>query len=148
MTDAVLQRLADRLPPDAGLQIPPPVFTDMEAEVVGYAEGEALRVRFPVLARYQNPMGLMQGGVLVAAIDNCVGPLSFLVAPPSVTTHLNTQYLRPVPPSCAWVEVEARLVARTRTLLHFDATVTDDGGRAVARAQATCQVLAPEQLAR
>ena len=62
----------------------------MEGEFVDYQEGQTLSVRFPVKERYQNAIGHMQGGMIVATIDNTLGPLSFLVAPPSVTTQLNT----------------------------------------------------------
>lgn len=124
-----------------GFRIPPPVFEEMEAEVVGYDEGERLRVRFPVRERYQNPAGMMQGGAIAAAVDNTIGPLSYLVAPPSVTTQLNLSYLRPVPPSMPYIEVEATFDERTRQYLYFSARVLDPNGRVVALAQATCVVV-------
>lgn len=139
MTDAVLDLLRARA--DAGLMIPPPVFTEMGAEVVGYDEGEALRVRFPVEARFTNPAGVMQGGVIAAAIDNTIGPLSYLVAPPSVTTHLSLSYLRPVPQRLEHFEVEARLEERTRQYLFFSARATDPRGRTLVLAQATHHVM-------
>lgn len=126
-----------------GLQIPPPVYLDMQAEALDYREGEALTVRFPVLARYQNPMGMMQGGVIVAAIDNTLGPLSYLVAPPSVTTQLNTSYLRPVRPDDAYLDVEGRLTERAGSYLFFSARVTNPAGKTVALAHATTQIVRP-----
>ena len=81
--DALLRA---RLPTGVPLQIPPPCLTDMQGEPVAYVEGESLAMRFPVLARYQNPIGHMQGGFIVAALDNTLGPFSYLIAPPSVTT--------------------------------------------------------------
>jgi acyl-coenzyme A thioesterase PaaI-like protein len=53
----------------------------MRAKVVGYVEGESMTVRFPFDVRFTNPMGVMQGGMIAAAIDNALGPLSYLVAP-------------------------------------------------------------------
>jgi uncharacterized protein (TIGR00369 family) len=124
-----------------GLQIPPPVFVDMQAEVLDYVEGSALTVRFPVLERYQNPMGSMQGGVTAAAIDNVLGPLSYLVAPPSVTTQLSVQYLRPINAGTPYIDVEGRLIERAGTYLHFQARVTNPRGKPVALAQATTQIV-------
>ncbi|MCA9989614.1 MAG: PaaI family thioesterase, partial [Anaerolineales bacterium] len=94
------------------LQIPPPVFVEMGGEIVAWdMAAKSLAVRFPVQARFQNPMGYMQGGMIAAAVDNVVGPLSFMVAPPSVTRSLTMEYLRPIPPSLAEFTVVARLVA-------------------------------------
>ena len=61
--------LRTRLPAGVPLQIPPPCLIDMQGEPVAYVEGESLTMRFPVLARYQNPIGHMQGGFIVAALD-------------------------------------------------------------------------------
>ena len=125
------------------LRLPPPVLAEMEAEVRDYRPGgddgigAALVVRFPVLERYQNPMGVMQGGMIAAAVDNAVGPLSYLSAPPSVTAQLTMTYLAPVTPDLEHVEVEARLVSRAGRQLVFDATVTAPDGRELALARAT-----------
>ena len=142
MTDDALDRLRTAVPP--GLQIPPPVFTEMRAEVVGYEEGRSMRVRFPFDARYANPAGIMQGGAIAAAIDNTLGPLSYLVAPPGVTTQLNLSYLRPVTPDLAYYEVEARLDERTRHTLYMSARVTDPEGNVLVLAQAT-QFILPQR---
>lgn len=138
---SVLDRLRRKMPDGADLQLPPPCYDDMEAEAVSYdADAETLVVRMPVRERYQNPMRLMQGGYLCAAIDNTLGPLSFLVAPPSVTTQLTTQFLRPVDPSIEYIEVEGRLAERAGRQLFLEATVRLPNGKTAARAQATCRI--------
>lgn len=133
--------LRSRLPAGAPLQIPPPCLLDMQGEFVEYVEGRSLAVRFPVLARYQNPIGHMQGGFIVAALDNTLGPFSYLIAPPSATTSLNTQYLRPVTPELSHITCHARLVERTRNQLYLAGEVRDDQGRVLAICQAVCQIL-------
>ncbi len=135
MLPDLLARLQDHAPP--GLQIPPPAFTEMGAEIVGYTEGESMTVRFPFDARFTNPAGVMQGGMIAAAIDNALGPFSYLLAPPSVTTQFNLTFLRPVSPDLPYFEVEARLDDRTRQYLFLSARVTDPGGRVLVLAQAT-----------
>jgi len=117
------------MPDGVDLQLPPPCYEDMEAEAVEYdADARSLTVRIPVRSRYQNPLGLMQGGFICAAIDNTLGPLSFLVAPPSVTTDLSTQYLRPVNPNVEYIDIEGRLVETNlpdRKARHIDHAVLD-----------------------
>ena len=142
MTDDALGKLLAAVPP--GLQIPPPIFTEMKAEVVGYEEGSSMTVRFPFDDRYANPAGVMQGGAIAAAIDNTLGPLSYLVAPPGVTTQLNLSYLRPITPDLEYYEVEARLDERTRHYLFMSARVTDPEGNVLVLAQAT-QFILPQR---
>ena len=132
-----------------GLRLPPPVFDLMETDVRDYRPGDAeadrvgaaLIARFPIQEAFQNPMGIMQGGMVAAAIDNVVGPLSYLVAPPSVTATLSITYLAPVTPDLAHVEVEAKLTARAGRQLVFDATVSAPDGRRLAVARATQTVV-------
>ena len=137
-----LDQLRAQAPP--GFQIPPPAFTEMSAEIVGYVEGESMTVRFPFDTRFTNPAGVMQGGMIAAAVDNALGPLSFLVAPPSVTTQFNLSFLRPVSPDLNYFEVEARLDEKTRQYLFMAARVTDPEGRTLALAQVTCYIM-PKQ---
>lgn len=133
--------LRARLPAGVPLQIPPPCLLDMQGEPVAYVEGVSLAMRFPVLPRYQNPIGHMQGGFIVAALDNTLGPFSYLIAPPSVTTSLNTQYLRPVTPDMPHITCHARLMERTRNQLFLAGEVRDDAGRVLVMCQAVCQIL-------
>lgn len=136
------------------LLLPPPVFSDMQTEVLDYRPGDAearnvgaaMTARFPNQERYQNPMRMMQGGMMAALVDGVVGPLSYLVAPPSVTAQLTMTYLAPVTPDVEHVEVEARLVERAGRQLVFDATVRAPDGRTLAMARATQTIVrtAPE----
>lgn len=138
--DEIMARMAANMPEGLELELPPKVFVDMGAEMRRF-EDQTLVVRFPVLERYQNPMGFMQGGVLSALIDNTMGPLSFLVAPPSVTSTLTTTFIRPVLPIDAWVEVTARVVERTSRQLIMDAEVVNPAGKRIAVAHAIAVIL-------
>ncbi|GAB5534092.1 MAG: PaaI family thioesterase [Rubricoccaceae bacterium] len=132
----------------AGLAIPPPSFTSMECEVVDYQPGAPdtnvgarMTVRIPVRKRWQNPMGLMQGGALAMAVDNVIGPLSYLVAPPSSTTQLALTYLAPVTPDMEDITAEGVFVHRAGRQLVFDAEVKGPDGTALTAARATCRVV-------
>lgn len=139
-SDAIFDLLKARHP-GAPLQLPPPCFVTMGGQFLTFdAEARRLRTRFPVKVEFQNPMGFMQGGLIVGAIDNTIGPLTFLVAPPSVTTQMNTSYIRPITPELSHIEVEAVVTEMTRKLLFAEAVVWADGKQLV-RAQASCQVL-------
>jgi len=100
-----------------------------------------LTARFPVLERYQNPLRTMQGGMIVAAIDNTIGPLSYLVAPPSVTTQMNTSYIRPVTRDDAYIIVEGAVDEITRRQLFLSARVTNPAGKLLAVCHATFAIL-------
>lgn len=139
--DAINDRLQSMLPADSGLQIPPACLVDMQGEPLEYREGVSLSVRFPVLPRYANPLGHMQGGYIVAALDNTLGPFSYLIAPPSVTSALNTQYLRPVTAGTAFIICVARLTERTRGTLYLSGEARGPDGKIVALCQAVCQIL-------
>ena len=131
--DARMAEMAERY----GVTVPPPVYIEMGIEVLALdMEAQRLTISMPVEARYQNPLGYMQGGIVAAAIDNAIGPLSFLVAPPSVTRELTVRYRRPVRPTLSHIVVVAELAARDGTALTFRATVSDPAGRALAEAEA------------
>jgi uncharacterized protein (TIGR00369 family) len=123
------------------LEMPPKCFLTMDGEFLDYEEGEALRARFPVKEAYRNPLGYMQGGFLVAAMDNTLGPLSYLVAPPSVTSQLNTSFIRPVTPDLDYVYVEARVVERTRKQIFITTHARDSRGKLLAICHANCVLL-------
>jgi acyl-coenzyme A thioesterase PaaI-like protein len=140
--EAITQLLKARFP-GAPLTFPPACFTTMGGEFLVFdAAAKRLRVRFPVRPEFANPMGYMQGGLIVGAIDNTVGPLTFLLAPPSVTTQMNTSYIRPITPDLSHFEVEAVLTEQTRRLLFVDAVVYA-GAKQLAQARASCTLMAP-----
>ena len=132
----------------AGLRLPPPIFDDLQTDVRDYRPGAdethvgaALVARFPLQERHQNPMGHLQGGMVAALVDNVIGPLSYLVAPPSATAQMSLTYLAPVTPDLAYVEVEARLAHRGGRQLVFEATVAAPDGTTLAVAHATQTIL-------
>jgi acyl-coenzyme A thioesterase PaaI-like protein len=130
----IQDRLGDRI--DEFL-IPPPVFEIMAGEFVGFdLETGQLTTRFPVLGRYRNPYGTMQGGMVAAAVDNTLGPLSMLVAPPNVTRRLEMKYSRPVTLDLETITVHGKLLGRKGRHLQFSADVRDPDGNLLARARA------------
>lgn len=144
---AVFSILHDRLGAriDAFL-VPPPVFTAMQGEFLEFTEEAGiLSARFPILKEYLNPYGTMQGGMIAAAIDNTIGPLSMLVAPPNVTRHMELKYSQPVTPELVHVIVEAKFLGQEGRQLKFTAKVYNPDGKILAIATAIHWIIASSQ---
>jgi acyl-coenzyme A thioesterase PaaI-like protein len=132
--DVIQRRLGDRVDE---FRIPPPVFGAMQGEFLAFdLDGGWLTARFPVLEEYLNPYGSMQGGMVAAAVDNTLGPLSMLVAPPNVTRRLEMKYSRPITTDLEFIIVTAKLVERKGRWLTFSAKVEDQEEMLLARARA------------
>lgn len=120
------------------LEIPPRVFFLLGGHFTDYDHASATLVaRFPVKDDYRNPLGFMQGGMIVAAADNTMGPLCFLQGFLGVSTQINTTFVRPVTPVETEIEVIARVVERTASLAQVSATVANAAGKTVVLCHAT-----------
>jgi acyl-coenzyme A thioesterase PaaI-like protein len=134
----ILESLKDRLGDRMGeYAFPPPIFAAMKGEIVELdLDAGSLAALFPVLDSYLNPFGAVQGGMVAAAVDNAIGPLSMLVAPPNVTRQLGLTYSQPVTLDMGYIVVRARLRERRGRRLFFRATVHSRQGPRLARAEA------------
>jgi len=122
---------------DMEIEFPPPVFDALKGEVVSFdAEKEVLINKFPVLNEHLNPYGNMQGGIIAAAIDNTIGPLSMLVSPPNFTRYLNLKYGKTVSPELGHIFVTATFTGNKKRQLFFEAVVHDTDGNKLASAKA------------
>lgn len=107
--------------------LPPPIFEIMQCEIIEYsAEEKSLIIRLPVLEKWQNPFGTMQGGMIDAAIDNAVGPLSLLVAPMNMTRSIETKILNAITMDIETIYVKANLVEQKKRRLAFEVEVQDN----------------------
>ena len=97
----------------------------------------SLIARFPILERYLNPYGTMQGGMIAAAVDNTLSPLSVALASPNVTRTLELKYSHPALPEMGYIIVHARLVERDGPRLAFQARVSSPDGKKLATCKAT-----------
>jgi len=122
--------------------IPPPVFEFMQGEFIDFdAQENRLITRFPIKYEYLNPYKTMQGGLIAAAMDNTLGPLSMLVAPPNVTRKLEIKYSRPVRGDQAFIEVQAKFIDRDDRHLNFQVEVRSESGELIARGKAVHWIL-------
>jgi acyl-coenzyme A thioesterase PaaI-like protein len=124
------------------IKFPPPVFDAMKGEVVDFdTDREFLKNRFPVLSEHLNPYGNMQGGIISAAIDNTIGPLSLLVSPPNFTRYMTVKYGKVVSPELGYIYVTARFIEKKKRQLFFEAVVEDSDGNKLASAKSTHWVI-------
>ena len=141
MHDELMVSIAEKFLSKKGIVFPPLVFLEMDGEMLDYRAGVFLTVKFPVKKRYQNPFGFMQGGMIVAAVDNTIGPLSMLEAEASVTSQLNTTYIRPIGPEQGSIYITATIVAKTRRTLHIRADVKNEAGTLCVTCFASCVLM-------
>jgi acyl-coenzyme A thioesterase PaaI-like protein len=133
------KKVGDRI--DA-YKIPPPVFEAMHGEFLTFdLEEKSLTAQFPVQERYLNPYAAMQGGMIAAAVDNTLGPLSVLVAPPNLTRKLEMTYSKPVTLDMGVIVVKAKLLEQEGQKLTFSADVRSRDGTRLARTKAVHWIL-------
>jgi len=109
--------------------LPPPSFEIMQCEIIDFNEVEkSLITKLPVLKQWQNPYGTMQGGMIDAAIDNAVGPLSMLVASANMTRTIETKLIKAITMEVGFIYVKAKLVEQKKRRLTFEVEVVDEGG--------------------
>jgi acyl-coenzyme A thioesterase PaaI-like protein len=132
--DILKRKFGDRINQYA---FPPPIFLEMQGVFLELdLDAGYLSTQFPVLENYLNPYGTMQGGMLAAAVDNTLGPLSVLVAPPNVTRRLEMKYSQPATLDKEYIIVNARLLERKDRRLFFQAKVFDQQGQRLASSKA------------
>ena len=141
MNQDIMSRLLEIMPLDTEMELPPKVFIDMSGEFIDFVEGESLTVRFPNKERYRNPFGFMQGGIIVAAIDNTIAPLSYIVAPANITKEINTTFKRPITQRDRYIDVTASIIEKTSTHIVLQAEVRNEKGKLAAIGIANCVLI-------
>ena len=118
--------------------LPPPSFEIMQCEIVSFDSDEkSMVVKMPVLKSFFNPYGTMQGGMIMGAIDNSLGPLSMLVAPQNVTRTMESKLLKPITLEIEYIYVKAVLREHKKRRLIFDVQVRDIDENIYAKATVT-----------
>jgi len=117
---------------------PPPVYTSMQGKLLEFDVKEGrLKNRFPILKEQLNPFGNMQGGMITAAMDNTVGPLSILIGPPSFTRYMDIKYCKVIPLSLENIYVTATFTHQKKRQLFFSVSVCNEAGDELASAKST-----------
>ena len=120
------------------LDLPSPSFDVMKCEVMEFDDVErSIVVKMPMLTSWLNPYGSMQGGMVSAAIDNALGPLSLLIAPANVTRYMESKLIKPITMELEYIYVKALLVEQKKKRLIFEVTVEDKSQTVYAKAKVT-----------
>jgi len=119
-------------------KMPAPSFSIMQAEIIEYDEtNESLTIKMPVLETFLNPFGTMQGGMIVAAMDNAIGSLSMLVAPLNMTRNIESKLIKVITMEIKVIYITAKLVEKKKRRLIFDVVVKDSEDEVYAKAKIT-----------
>jgi uncharacterized protein (TIGR00369 family) len=106
----------------------------------------AIEVAYRADERFLNPVGVIQGGLLSAMLDEAMGPALVASLDPglfSLTTDLHVQFLRPARPGR--LTGRGRVTGRTRSMGFLAGELLDESGQVVAAATATVQIRAIER---
>ena len=98
---------------------------------------QTLRLGFEGKREFLNPMGIVQGGMLSAMIDDTMGPLLIALGKGRMgtTIDLGVSFLRAVKPGP--IEVEARIVRQGRNVAFLEGELFDAEGKLSVRATAS-----------
>ena len=123
-------------------KMPAPSFSIMQAEIIEYDESKAsLTIQMPVLEIFLNPFGTMQGGMIVAAMDNAIGSLSMLVAPLNMTRNIESKLIKAITMDLEYIYITAQLLEQKKRRLIFDVVVKDGNNEVYATAKITNWIL-------
>jgi acyl-coenzyme A thioesterase PaaI-like protein len=107
--------------------LPPESFTVMQSRILDFDPKEkTIAITMPILDFTLNPFNTMQGGMIVAALDNAVGPLSILTFPFNVTRRFTTEYIKPLTKEIKNIFIEARFIEKKGRKLFFEAHIKDE----------------------
>ncbi|MFA4794581.1 PaaI family thioesterase [Leptospira kirschneri] len=146
-----MNKMADKMFKEYGLslELPPKSFQEMKAEFVEFEPPKRLVVRIPYDARFTNPIGIFQGGMLCTALDNTFGPLSYLAAKrPCVTTDLSTQFFRTFSSKDEYVLIEAKVVSKSPAMMTMQAEVRNPKNKLIAISTTSVLILQESMLKR
>lgn len=125
-----------------GLELPPPTLNELGLEYTEIVPGVKMAARVPFQKRFTNPVGLFQGGMLAACIDEVFGPLSYITASgPCTTLSMNVTYLSGFKEEHGSCMIEAIVLKKTKNFIFMRADVKSPQGELLAHAETHVKVL-------
>jgi uncharacterized protein (TIGR00369 family) len=124
------------------LTLPPPTLAELGLEYLEVVPGERMVARVPFQARFTNPVGVYQGGMLGACLDEVFGPLSYVTAGrPTLTLSMVVTYLGSFTAAHGECRITATVLKKTKNFVFLRADVTDPAGGLIAHAETHVKVL-------
>ena len=126
------EKLGDKI---GEYKFPPPSYMLMHTEITEYdKENMVLETKMPVKEIFLNAFGTMQGGLIVAAMDNAIGALGMLIAPLNVTRNIESKLIKAISMETEVIYTTAKLMEYKKRRLTFDVEVKDKNGTVYAKA--------------
>ncbi len=130
----------------AGNHPPPSIALTLGFALTEVEDGKAIFMGDPS-DRILNPLGIVHGGWALTLIDSCTGCAVHTTLPAGVgytTVETKVNFVRAITPATGPVRAEGRVVARGRTIITAEGTLTDSRGRLLAHGTSTLMVLRKE----
>jgi len=105
-----------------------------------------LRAAFQAKPEFLNPLGVIQGGMLVAMLDNVLAAALAARLPPGrfpATVELKTTFIRSARPGR--LLGFGSVISQGRVLAFLEGHLEDADGRLIAKASATARIIAPAE---
>lgn len=127
--------------PDS-LTLPPPTLSELGLEYLELEPGKKMVAKVPFQKRFTNPVGLYQGGMLAACIDEVFGPLSYMTAEKAcMTLSMNMTYLGAFKEEMGFCLIEAVVLKKTKNFIFMRADVKTPNGDHLAHAETHVKIL-------
>lgn len=100
-----------------------------------------VKIAFTARPEFCNAAGNVQGGILAAMLDDCMGPAVLIATDATVfpsTINLNVQFLAPAKPGK--LLGKGRVVQLGKTIGFVESELEDPSGQVVARATASVRI--------
>jgi uncharacterized protein (TIGR00369 family) len=128
--------------PQDNITLPPPTLSELGLEYQEIEPGKKMRAKVPFQKRFTNPVGVFQGGMLSACVDEVFGPLSYMTAMgPTMTLSMNVTYLGAFKEEMAHCTIEALVLKKTKNFIFMRAEVLSPSGELLAHAETHVKVL-------
>lgn len=127
----------------AGQHSAPSIAKTMGFTLAEVDDGKAVFVGEPS-DRILNPLGIVHGGWALTLIDSCTGCAAHTTLPAAVgytTVETKVNFVRAITPQTGPVRAEGRVIARGRTIITAEGTLTDSAGKLLAHGTSTLMVL-------
>jgi acyl-coenzyme A thioesterase PaaI-like protein len=129
------------------LELPPRSNKAMGTEYVEMTAGQTLTAKFKFNPSYTNPLKMLQGGFICAAMDEVFGPLTYMAAQrPSVTIEMSTSFVRPFTSKDEEMIIKAVVTSKSKSLLLLSAEARTADGKLIATATNHTIILSDENL--
>lgn len=128
--------------PQEKLTLPPPTLNELGLEYIEMEPGVKLTAKVPFQKRFTNPVGVYQGGMLSACVDEVFGPLSYMTAQaPTMTLSMNMTYLGSFKEEFGHCIIKAIVLKKTRNFIFLRADIESPSGDLLAHAESHVKIL-------